>query len=91
MEGNMDKLEVTKLSSKGQVVLPQSIRRKLRLEEGEKFIVLAERDTVILKKLERPAREQAKKLIKASQAWAKKVGLTQADLNRVIRDVRKAS
>jgi len=87
----MEKLEVTKLSSKGQVVLPQAIRERLHLEEGEKFVVLGERDTVILKKLERPALDQARKLLKRSRAWAKKAGLTQKDLDEVIRKVKRSA
>ena len=84
----MKHLEITMLSSKGQVVLPQTIRLKLHLTQGEKFIVLGEKDTVILKKIERPALERAKKLVKESRAWARKAGLTQADLKDVIRKVR---
>jgi AbrB family looped-hinge helix DNA binding protein len=86
----MEKLEVTKLSSKGQVVLPQAIRQKLHLEEGEKFVVIGERDTIILKKIERPdfAFERARKLLKQSREWAKKVGLKQKDIDQAIREVR---
>jgi AbrB family looped-hinge helix DNA binding protein len=84
----MEHLEITMLSSKGQVVLPEAIRLKLHLSQGEKFIVLGEKDTVILKKIERPALERAKKLVKESRAWAKKAGLTQADLKEAIRKVR---
>ena len=84
----MDQLEVTKLSSKGQVVLPQTIRRKLHLEEGEKFMVFCDKDTVILKKIERPVMDRFKELLKESRTYAKKVGLTQADVKEAIRRVR---
>ena len=87
----MEHLEVTMLSSKGQVVLPQAIRHKLHLTQGEKFIVLGEKDTVILKKIERPALERAKMLVKESRAYAKKAGLTQADVKEAIRQVRAQS
>ena len=87
----MEHLEVTKLSSKGQVVLPLGIRNKLHLEEGEKFIVLAERDTVILKKIERPVLGRAKALLQKSRAWARKVGLTSAEVKTAIRKVRSES
>lgn len=87
----METLEVTRLSSKGQVVLPQAIRKKLHLTEGAKFVVIGNDDTVILKRLLEPSREYAKELLKASRAWAKKVGLTQRDLDETIRKVRKGS
>lgn len=87
----METLEVTRLSSRGQVVLPQAIRKRLRLTEGAKFVVIGSDDTVILKRLEEPTREQAKELLKASRAWAKKVGLTPQDVKRAIREVRSQS
>ena len=87
----MEQLEVTKLSSKGQVVLPQAIRQKLHLGEGEKFMVFCDKDTVILKKIERPVIERFKELLKESRAYAKKAGLTQADVKEAIRRVRSQS
>ena len=87
----METLEVTKLSSKGQIVLPQAIRRKLHLVEGERFIVMCDKDTVILKKIERPVMERFQALLKESRAYAKKSGLTQADLKEAIRKVRAQS
>ena len=84
----MEHLEITKLSSKGQVVLPQEIRKRLHLVEGEQFFVLGDKDTVILKKIERPAFERAKELVKKSRAWAKKAGLTHADVEEAVKHVR---
>ena len=82
---------MTRLSSKGQVVLPQSIRKRLRLTEGAKFVVIGEGDVVILKKLEVPGREQLKELLKESRAYAKKTGLKKADIAKAIKQVRARS
>ena len=87
----MESFEVTKLSSKGQIVLPQTIRAKLGLDIGMKFIVLAQGDTVILKKISLPTLAHAKQLLVASQAWAKKVGLKKSDIKDAIRRVRADS
>ncbi|MBI4352801.1 MAG: AbrB/MazE/SpoVT family DNA-binding domain-containing protein [Candidatus Omnitrophica bacterium] len=84
----MEELEVTKISSKGQVVLPLAVRNRLHLSEGEKLIVFCDNDTVILKKIERPVMERFKELLKKSRAWAKKVRLTPADVEEAIRYVR---
>lgn len=84
----MGQIEVTKMSSKGQVVLPQAIRERLHLSKGEKFIVLGDEDTVILKKIEAPSLERARKLMKASKAYAGKVGLKASDVKKSIRRVR---
>ena len=39
----------TTSSSKGQVVIPEAIRERLGLKTGAQFVVVADRDVVILK------------------------------------------
>ena len=46
--------EVTTMSEKGQVVIPQSIRKELGIKPKTKFLVYGRGDTVIMKKLELP-------------------------------------
>ncbi len=87
----MEQVEIAKLSSKGQLVLPQEVRKKLHLEEGEKFFVFCGNDTVILKKIERPAKERFRALLKESRAYAKRVGLTPSHIEEAIRRVRQKS
>lgn len=84
----MEALEVTKLSSKGQVVLPQAIREKLDLREGEKFVVMGHHDTIILKKLEMPSPERVRALLRVTRAYAKRAGLSPRDVEKTIRKVR---
>ncbi len=84
----MEAIEVTKLSSKGQVVLPQAIRDRLCLVTGAKFVVIGEGDIVILKKLEVPAREQLKQLLKESRAYARRTGLKRSDVSKAIKQVK---
>ena len=57
------KLEITSLSSRGQVVIPQEIRNKLNLEDGEKFIVVGKGDTIILKKIKMPSFNDISKIV----------------------------
>ena len=45
----------TTLSSKGQVVIPEEIRARLGLKAGAQFVVVGDRDVVILKVLEPPS------------------------------------
>ena len=47
--------EVTTISQKGQVVIPQSIRKELGIKPKNKFLVYGRGDTIILKKLELPS------------------------------------
>ena len=84
-------LETTRLSSKGQVVLPLAIRRKLHLSSGAQFAVMGERDTVILKIIASPPLSEIKRLLQKSKQYARQVGLTTSDLKRAIQKVRRSS
>ena len=84
----METLEVTSLSSRGQVVIPQRVRDRLDLHEGEKFVVIGEDDTIILKKLEVPSFKGFDKLLKKTRDFAKKKGLKPSDIDESIKRVR---
>ena len=51
-------IELTKMSSKGQVVIPGNIREKLELSEGEVLAVSSKDNMIVLKKIENPAEEE---------------------------------
>ncbi len=84
-------LETTKLSSKGQVVLPLMIRRKLHLSSGAQFAVMGEGDTVILKRLIPPSAGEIRRLLQQSREYAHRTGLTHLDVKHAIQRVRRAS
>ncbi|MDK2372763.1 MAG: AbrB/MazE/SpoVT family DNA-binding domain-containing protein [Candidatus Korarchaeota archaeon] len=42
------------VDSKGRIVLPKNVRKKLGLREGDKVIIILERDGIFIKKLEDP-------------------------------------
>ena len=84
-------LETTKLSSKGQVVLPLAIRRKLHLANGEKFAVMGEGDTVILKKIATPPLSEIRRLLERSRQYARQAGLTPSNVRQAIQRVRRLS
>jgi AbrB family looped-hinge helix DNA binding protein len=46
--------QVTTISEKGQIVIPQSIRKELGIKPKTKFLVYGKGDTIIMKKLELP-------------------------------------
>lgn len=79
----------TKMSSKGQVVIPGEVRRKLKLKEGVRFVVLGDRDTVVLKRVAPPSVEDIRELLDDAASQAKQAGLSKADLKRAIAAVRK--
>ena len=78
----------TKLSSKGQVVIPEEIRKRLGLEAGAQFVVVGEGDVVVLKALKAPKMADFKALLNRARKSAKATGLTEADVKRAIREVR---
>ena len=41
----------TKVSSKGQVVIPASVRKAANLKKGERILAIAIDDTIVLKKV----------------------------------------
>ncbi len=46
--------QVTTISEKGQVVIPQSIRKQMGIKAKNKFLIYGKGDTIIMKKLEIP-------------------------------------
>ena len=50
----MANVSTTKMSSKGQVVIPENIRKNLNLKTGAQFIVVGDKDVVILKSITPP-------------------------------------
>jgi len=85
----MEKLEITSMSSRGQVVIPLDIREQLGLKEGEKFVVLGENDTIILKKVTMTSFKNFDKLLQKTQQFAKERGITKADVKIAINKARK--
>ena len=85
----MESIEITSISSRGQVVIPIKIRERLNLQEGEKFVVIGENDTMVFKKLGVPSFKGFDKLLKKTQEHARKHGLTEKDMLDAIEKTRK--
>ena len=81
-------LATTKLSSKGQVVIPEEIRQRLGLKEGTQFVVVGDRDVVILKSISPPAMEEFGELLRRARSAARKSGMKPRDVKRAIAKVR---
>lgn len=78
----------TKMSSKGQVVIPEALRDRLNLKPGSQFVVLGEGDVVILKSLSAPSMEEFGGLIREARQQAKAASLTPNDITDSIKRVR---
>jgi len=84
----MDTLATTRMSSKGQVVIPEAVRKQLNLKEGTQFIVVGSNDVVILKAIVPPAVDEFEAILEKAREQAKQAGLTQADISKAIAKAR---
>jgi AbrB family looped-hinge helix DNA binding protein len=78
----MAKLATTKMSSKGQVVIPEEIRDRLGLRTGIQFVVIGEKDVVILKTLKAPSMDDFDELIKKARKQARKSRMKRSDVSK---------
>ena len=86
-----EKPDVTVVSGKGQVVIPQTIRKELGFEPKTKLLVYKCQDTVILKKLEVPDLEKELEAMykRIDKRIAKYGALTQEDVEEEIQKYRR--
>lgn len=84
----MANISTTKMSSKGQVVIPENIRKQLNLKEGAQFVVLGEKDVVILKNITPPSIDEFDDLIATARKKARKAGIKKSDIKDAILKVR---
>lgn len=85
----MGLVSTTRMSSKGQVVIPEDIRRRLELGTGTQFIVLGEDDVVILKMVRPPSMGDFDRLVKQARRQARATGLTRSAVSATVSRVRK--
>lgn len=84
----MKTLATTRMSSKGQVVIPESIRARLGLEPGTQFIVVGEDDAVILKTIQQPSMAEFDALVRKARRQARSAGMKRADVAKAVARVR---
>lgn len=84
----MSSVSTTKMSSKGQVVIPEEVRKALNLQTGTQFVVLGEGDVVILKTITPPQVDDFDAIIEKARRQAEAVGLTPTDVAAALRESR---
>ncbi len=84
----METLATTRMSSKGQVVIPESIRKRLDLKEGAQFLVVGDADVVILKMVVPPDMNEFDALIKQARQQAREAGLKPKDIAPAVAKAR---
>ena len=86
----MARVATTRLSSKGQVVIPEEIRRRLGLATGVQFAVVGEGDVVVLKAVQPPSMRQFDDLVRAARQAARKAGMRRKAIAGAVRKARRA-
>ena len=84
----MTNVSTTKMSSKGQVVIPENIRKQLNLEAGAQFVVIGEKDVVILKRIAPPSLDEFDELIAQARKKGKQAGIKKANISDAILEAR---
>ncbi len=86
-----DRADVTVVSAKGQVVIPQDIREKLGIGPKTKLLVYGYRDAVIMRKLEIPDVErELERIYKRVAAEIARYGeLTDEQIEEIVQEHRR--
>ncbi len=89
----MTKVMTTKMSSKGQVVLPEALRQMYGWESGTAFTVLVYKGSIIMQPLKTPSEEELaaefEDAFEESRRQAKEAGMSPRDIATAISDVRR--
>ena len=84
---------MVKMSSKGQIVIPKDVRSEICASEGTMFAVISGRDSIVLKKVVIPSKEELicelKEIAKEGRKRLEAKGIKEADINSIIQKRRK--
>jgi len=84
----MGEVATTKMSSKGQVVIPEEIRKRLRLKAGSRFVVVGEKGTVVFKAISPPSMDEFDDVLEEARRQARKAGMKRSDISAALKKVR---
>jgi len=84
----MSTLATTRMSSKGQIVIPEAVRKKPILQAGAQFVVIGEDDVIILKAIATPGLDAFDALIQQARQQALTAGLKRTDIKKATKRAR---
>ena len=82
------KVELTSVSTKGQVVIPKRIRQELGISESSKLMVMADGENILMKVISPPKLDSFKDLINESRQMARDADMKESDVQDLIDEVR---
>jgi len=84
-------VELTRISEKGQIVIPNTLRKEMQINRSDQFMIFGENNTIILKKIEKPAiKKTFDEIAEPLRKVSKEIGLSKKDLAKAIKEVRNA-
>ena len=86
----MTTIATTRLSSKGQIVIPEDIRIRLGLETGDQFVVYGDKGVVILKALEAPSFDEFDEIMSTARKQARAARVRASDVSSAIKKARRS-
>ncbi len=84
----MTVFDTTKMSSKGQVIIPERIRKRMKLTGGSEFVVIESGGTIFFKNVSEPNGLDLKKMLTCARTQARKAGLKKSDVRKALNRVR---
>lgn len=81
-------VNITKISSKGQIVIPLEIRERMKLKEGNLLIISDIDDSILIKKIETPKIKSWEEATDPFRKVAKKSNFSEEDLRKLIAESR---
>ena len=76
----MSEVAITKMSSKGQIVVPKRLRELLGISTGEVFAMFGNDDTLVLKRLNVPSRSEFEALLHWGEEFARRRNIKKKDV-----------
>ena len=86
----MSTIEITSMSTKGQIVIPASMRKQLNIGGGSKMIVLQDGNNILLKPIQKPKKDEFKSILHLADELRTEIDLTEGDIEEAIKATRKA-
>jgi len=77
------------MSARGQVVIPEEVRRRLGLKAGDRFVVVAEGDVVVLKAITTPSLDEFSTMISEARRQARQAGMKRSGVKAAVARVRR--
>ena len=80
---------VIKVSSKGQIVIPASWRKRMDIKEGDELLAVGDKEYLMIRKIESSSlKKEFDNTVGPLRKKIKKLGLTKDDLIEAIDEVR---